>query len=112
LSHVPLAPVCAGAASCADRPWHVLWLQDDVERQELRVETALAELSSRKHQDQHTTAAADASAGIDAFEMTLKRLGATRGSGAEGAHSTFHLRPDLPAALSVMFKILCSSPLC
>jgi hypothetical protein len=89
----------------------VLWLQDDVERQELRVEMALAELSSHKHQDQRRAAAADASAGIDAFEMTLKRLGATGGSSAEGVHSTISLRPDLPAALPVVINP-CAAALC
>lgn len=60
--------------------------QDDVERQELRVEIALAELSSHKQQDQRRAAAVDAASGIDAFEMTLKRLGATAGSGSAGEH--------------------------
>jgi len=64
-----------------------LHAQDDCERQELRVEMALAELSCHRHQDQRKAAAADAAAGIDAFEMTLKRLGATGGSGVAGGPS-------------------------
>jgi hypothetical protein len=59
-------------------------LQDDVEREELRVELALAELSTHKRQDQRQAAAADAASGIDAFEMTLKRLGAVGGSSTAG----------------------------
>lgn len=59
-------------------------LQDVVERQELRVEMALAEIGAHRQQDQRRTAAADAAAGIDAFEMTLKRLGAAGGSGTAG----------------------------
>lgn len=73
---------------------------------------ALAELSSHKHQDQRRAAAADTSAGIDAFEMTLKRLGATGGSGTEGAHSTRGPRPDMPAAAVSTVQALCSSALC
>lgn len=59
-------------------------LQDDVERQELRVEMALAEIGAHRQQDQRRSAAADAAAGIDAFEMTLKRLGTAGGSGTAG----------------------------
>ena len=62
-------------------------VQDDVERQELRVEAALAELSGHRHHDQRRAAAADATSGIDAFEMTLKRLGATGTSTAAGETS-------------------------
>lgn len=60
-----------------------------MECQELRVEIALAELSSHKQQEAQAAAAADAAAGIDAFEMTLKRLGGEDGSadGKGGKHS-------------------------
>lgn len=51
-------------------------LQDDLERQELRTEMAMSELGRHKQQKQGAAAAADAATGIDAFEMTLKRLGA------------------------------------
>lgn len=37
---------------------------------------ALSELGNYKQQTRVAAAAADAAAGIDAFEMTLKRLGA------------------------------------
>lgn len=60
-------------------------VQDDVERQELRVEQALAELGTHKQQEHRRAAAADAAAGIDAFEMTLKRLGATGAGSLAGA---------------------------
>lgn len=74
--------------------------QDDAERQELRVEMALAALSAHRQQNQRTTAAADAVAGIDAFEMTLKRLGVSSSTGSAGKLSphcptlddTHHLR--------------------
>lgn len=48
------------------------------------MEMALAELSSHRQQDQRRAAAVDAAAGIDAFEMTLKRLGASAGSNTGG----------------------------
>lgn len=48
------------------------------------MELALAELSTQKRQDQRQAAAADAASSIDAFEMTLKRLGAVGGSGTSG----------------------------
>eukprot|EP00879_Flechtneria_rotunda_P030182 GHRR01032781.1.p1 GENE.GHRR01032781.1~~GHRR01032781.1.p1 ORF type:complete len:295 (+),score=115.10 GHRR01032781.1:141-1025(+) len=49
--------------------------QDDREKQELRVEMALSKLGRYRQQEQRAAAAVDASSGIDAFEMTLKRLG-------------------------------------
>jgi hypothetical protein len=67
-------------------------LQDDVERQELRVEMALAEIGAHRQQDQRRSAAADAAAGIDAFEMTLKRLGTAGGSGAAGRRAATYSR--------------------
>jgi hypothetical protein len=47
-----------------------------MERQELKVEMALSELSRHKQLEQQAAAATDAATGIDSFEMTLKRLGA------------------------------------
>jgi hypothetical protein len=51
------------------------------------VEVALTELSKARQQDQRTCAAVDAAAGIDAFEMTLKRLGAPADSSSGGGGS-------------------------
>lgn len=58
-------------------------MQDNMERQELGVEMALSELRRHKQQLKGAAAAADAAAGIDAFEMTLKRLGAEGGAESE-----------------------------
>ncbi|WIA32870.1 hypothetical protein OEZ86_006044 [Tetradesmus obliquus] len=55
-------------------------MQDDREGQELRVELALAELGKHRQHQAQAAAAADAAAGIDAFEMTLKRLGGSEGT--------------------------------
>lgn len=54
-----------------------------MEREELRVEMALAEGSRLRRLDQRTAAAREAASGIDAFELTLKRVcgGAASGGG-------------------------------
>jgi hypothetical protein len=86
------------------------FLQDDVERQELRVEMALAELSSHRQQDQRRAAAVDAAAGIDAFEMTLKRLGASAGSNTAGV-SWQKARTEQVSQMVVLSAEACKSQL-
>ena len=62
-------------------------LQNDIEREELRVERALQESTRLGKADQITSAATEAASGIDAFEMTLKRLCGDDGSSGGGSNS-------------------------
>ncbi len=48
--------------------------KEDVEREELRVELALAEASRRRKAEQVQLAAQDVALGIDTFEINMKRL--------------------------------------
>lgn len=50
-------------------------LQEDIEKEELRVELALADKTTHKRLEHRDTAAHEVANGIDAFEMTLKRFG-------------------------------------
>lgn len=63
--------------------------QVDMEREELRVEMALAEGARLRGLDQRTAAAREVASSIDEFELTLKRVGAGEG-GARGEEG----RPD------------------
>jgi hypothetical protein len=54
---------------------------------------AMAELSKHRQQQAQAAAAADAAEGIDAFEMTLKRLGGSEGGieqDREGERCAWH----------------------
>lgn len=52
------------------------------------MELAMQHLTKQRQQDQKIAAAADAASGIDAFEMTLKRLGGGSGGGGGGEDDT------------------------
>lgn len=56
--------------------------KEDIEREELRVELALAEKARRKKLEELQHSSRDVNAGIDAFEVNMKRL--VRGDQAEG----------------------------
>jgi hypothetical protein len=89
------------------------WPQDDLERQELRVELALSELSRQRKADRRGAAAAEAAAGIDAFEMTLKRLGGgAAGGGASAAPGEGVYRLSPPCVLLNRLKSLMRTPSC
>lgn len=57
-------------------------LQEDIEREELRVELALSEKAHRRRLEELHHASLDVNGGIDAFEINMKRL--VRGDAAEG----------------------------
>ncbi|KAF8067189.1 SPEF2 [Scenedesmus sp. PABB004] len=80
-----LGKLAAGRTERAARLQHDK--ADDAERQELRVELALGELSRHRAAAASAADAADAAAGIEAFEMALRRLGAApeAGSAQDGA---------------------------
>lgn len=73
----------AGVSSYQDHtrlPPHLL--QEEIEREELRVELALSEKARRKKLEELHHAALDVHGGIDAFEINMKRL--VRGDTGEG----------------------------
>ena len=49
-------------------------MQDDVEKEELRVELALSEKARRKRLEELSHASLEVNNGIDAFEINMKRL--------------------------------------
>lgn len=62
--------------------WYCTHLQEEIEREELRVELALSEKARRKKLEELHHAALDVHGGIDAFEINMKRL--VRGDTGEG----------------------------
>jgi hypothetical protein len=88
-------------------------LQNDIEREELRVERALQEATRMRKADQVRSAAAEAAAGIDAFEMTLKRICGDEGSGSTGdsQNAVGAGLAGAPGAAEAQQGSSCSSPM-